>query len=467
MARSLPNPTRASASKRQPVIARSMDFLIAVTAVALGLQLFLSGGTLKDLPVFLSLVGFISIRLLAATNRLQNETTWAFGVLIVVSVMWAISNPAWSIITLAAPIAGQAWLALGEDRRAMTAASAIVPVTMASIALIGQQENLSKGELRVPVYLALCVFLVGVVVAQLVRQYFVWLVEANEQTARDNQQLQVARDTLEQQVAERTQQLQEQNANLELARQEAVRLSRVKTDFLATMSHEIRTPMNGILGMSELLLSMPLHPKQREYANIVFDSGQALMSVINDILDYARLEAGSLRVVIERCDPIPICQDVVRLMSARAHEKSLMLDVVVDTPPGTCCMADAARLRQVLLNLVGNAVKFTDQGAVVMHTEIEADMIRFSVQDSGIGIAPEFQKLLFQPFSQADATNSRAHGGSGLGLAICKQLVERMNGAIGLHSIVGDGSTFWFTLPICPSEGKPVTAPPAESTPAA
>jgi signal transduction histidine kinase len=263
-------------------------------------------------------------------------------------------------------------------------------------------------------------------------------------------------------VAERTRQLQEQNASLDAARLEAVRLSRVKTDFLATMSHEIRTPMNGILGMSELLLSMPLHPKQREYAQTVYDSGEALMTVINEILDYSRLESGTLRFEIANCDPRPICRDVLRLMSARAAEKSIALRPLSVEGEVECCRADPARLRQVLLNLVGNAVKFTDQGEVSVLVSRGERGVRFAVQDTGIGIGSEYRNQLFQPFTQADVSSTRAYGGSGLGLAICKQLVERMDGAIGFESGLGKGSVFWFWLPFCDAEAT-AGASPAET----
>ncbi|MBK8833641.1 MAG: hypothetical protein IPO29_01870 [Anaerolineae bacterium] len=298
-------------------------------------------------------------------------------------------------------------------------------------------------------YLTICVFIVGLVVAQFVRQFSVWLVELNDRAAEDNLKLQIARDTLEHQVAERTRQLQEQNASLDAARLEALRLSRVKTDFLATMSHEIRTPMNGILGMSELLLNMPLHPKQRDYAQTVYDSGEALMTVINEILDYSRLEAGSMHFEVVDCDPRPICQDVLRLMSARATEKSIALRPLEVEGVAQCCRADPARLRQVMLNLVGNAVKFTDRGEISVRVTRREGQIRFVVQDTGVGIGTEYQNQLFQPFTQADVSSTRAYGGSGLGLAICKQLVERMEGEIGFESALGKGSSFWFWLPAC------------------
>jgi signal transduction histidine kinase len=173
------------------------------------------------------------------------------------------------------------------------------------------------------------------------------------------------------------------------------------------------------------------------------------MTVINEILDYSRLEAGSMHFEVMDCDPRPICQDVLRLMSARATEKLITLRPLVIEGPIVCCRADPTRLRQVLLNLIGNAVKFTDRGEISVRVSRAEGHIRFVVRDTGIGIGAEYQNHLFQPFTQADISSTRAYGGSGLGLAICKQLVERMNGEIGFESEPGKGSSFWFWLPTC------------------
>ncbi|HQY25389.1 MAG TPA: ATP-binding protein [Thermoflexales bacterium] len=426
-----------------------MNLIIAATAIALVVQVYFSRGSLADLPVLLCLVALLVIRWQSQRGGVKNEAIWVFGVINTVAVMFALASPLNYVIVLAAPLTALALAVLRLPRRSLTPMTYAVPVFMALITYIGKTADVAAGNIRDTIYVVVCVFIVGVVVSPLIRQFYVWLIELNDRAAEDNQKLQIARDTLEHQVAERTRQLQEQNASLDAARLEALRLSRVKTDFLATMSHEIRTPMNGILGMSELLLNMPLHPKQRDYAQTVYDSGEALMTVINEILDYSRLEAGSMHFEVVDCDPRPICQDVLRLMSARATEKSIALRPLEVEGVAQCCRADPARLRQVMLNLVGNAVKFTDRGEISVRVTRRGGQIRFVVQDTGVGIGTEYQNQLFQPFTQADVSSTRAYGGSGLGLAICKQLVERMNGEIGFESALGKGSSFWFWLPAC------------------
>lgn len=426
-----------------------MNLIIAATAIALVVQVYFSRGSLADLPVLLCLVALLVIRWRSQRGGVKNEATWVFGVINTVAVMFALASPLNYVIVLAAPLTALALAVLRLPRRSLTPMTYAVPVFMALITYIGKSADVAAGNIRDTIYVVVCVFIVGVVVSPLIRQFYVWLIELNDRAAEDNQKLQIARDTLEQQVAERTRQLQEQNARLDAARLEALRLSRVKTDFLATMSHEIRTPMNGILGMSELLLNMPLHPKQREYAQTVYDSGEALMTVINEILDYSRLESGTLHFEVTDCDPRPVCVDVLRLMSARATEKSIVLRPLIVDGALDCCRADPARLRQVMLNLVGNAVKFTDQGEISVRVSRVEGRIQFAVRDTGIGIGSEYRSQLFQPFTQADVSSTRAYGGSGLGLAICKQLVERMDGEIGFESELGKGTRFWFWLPAC------------------
>jgi len=272
------------------------------------------------------------------------------------------------------------------------------------------------------------------------------------------------------------QELRASQTSLAQARDAALEGTRLKSEFLATVSHEIRTPLNGVLGMTELLLDTSLTSEQRDYADTVRTSGEALLLIINDILDFSKFDSGNLQLEEVDFDVNRLLEDLVGLFQERARGKGLKLSCLIPAQAPIWLHGDSGRLRQILSNLLVNAVKFTERGEIVVraeggkkpdtHNPIDSGLlatfipvtgrtghvvsVRFSVSDTGIGIVQEACARIFQPFVQADGATTRTYGGTGMGLAICQQLVELMGGSIGVDSVPGRGSLFQFTIPFEP-----------------
>ena len=281
-----------------------------------------------------------------------------------------------------------------------------------------------------------------------------------------------AQTELQQNVDQATQDLREtletieiQNIELDMARKEALKASHIKSEFLANMSHEIRTPLNGILGFTKLLDRSPLSPRQEDYLSTIHKSAESLLAIINDVLDFSKIEAGKLSLDHTPLNLHDLIEDVQTLLAPMAQERGLEQAAIIYSDVPVALLGDPLRIRQVLTNLVSNAIKFTDLGSVVVRAMLEEDrgaeaIIKITVTDTGPGLNPEAQKDLFSAFTQADQSARRQEGGTGLGLAISKRLVEGMGGEIGIDSSEGSGSTFWFTLRTERDPKQPAQQPP-------
>ncbi len=283
--------------------------------------------------------------------------------------------------------------------------------------------------------------------------------EAQDRISKLNEDLEIRVNEL----ASINRELESLTHKLEVSRDQALEASKLKSEFVANISHEVRTPITGVLGMTELLLDGVLTDEQSSLAKAIKDSAQSLLTIINDILDFSKMEAGKIEVEVIDFSPVSLVEGCAELVATTAREKKLSLLSYVDPQTPPLLKGDPVRLRQILLNLASNAVKFTERGEVVLETLVESRdensvILRFVVSETGIGLSESARKRLFQPFVQADGSTTRKFGGTGLGLSICRHLVDILGGDIGVDSTEGRGSTFWFTVPLVASDASELTS---------
>jgi len=488
----------ATLRTRAPTLGR--PFILDVTALALAiltltLDLYvprrqetidlLQLGILVAYPISLFAPGCMGA-VLAPTLRWRLDARWAFLLFAMVlnGVLWMI----WNAQYLSHSLQGASWMSLAFSVTTLSMGyGAFVWHTETRVDLVWQRR--CEAVLRL-----IPLFVVG---AAVISVALVWVLPnvlpsvklATECGAalvtvlaalRQNLSL-LEHDRLvaaEQHLSERTRELQASNSRLATINEQLVAATgratemaqiaqvanQAKSEFLANMSHEIRTPMNGVIGMAELLLDAPLGHQQRDYAETIRDSARALLTVINDILDFSKIEAGKLELDVTRVEVRDLLEDVARLIAIPAHEKNLEVTAYVDPAVPEFVQGDAGRLRQVLINLCGNATKFTQQGEIALSVSVvahdaDSTTLRFEVRDTGLGIPEDRIHTLFKPFSQVDASTTRRFGGTGLGLSIVKRLAEMMGGEAGVLSRQGTGSTFWFVARLAIA-GADARAPP-------